>query len=170
MPDQKMESIRKGTYKHPEFHKSEFKYHEAADIYTCPMGKTLTYKGLMKRESQPDIRIYRCNACPGCARKQECTKAEYRTISLDPREYLMQKMRAKLDTKEGKAKYGKRKYIVEPVFGDMKHNRNMRQLLLRGKLKAKGEFLIMCMAHNLRKIAKWMTPICDNPGREPLQA
>lgn len=170
IPDQKMESIRKGTYKHPEFHKSRFRYDEAADIYTCPMGKTLAYKGLMKRECQPDIRIYKCNACPGCARKQECTKAEYRAISLDPREYLMQKMRAKLDTKDGKAKYGKRKYIVEPVFGDMKHNRNMRGLLLRGKLKAKGEFLIMCIAHNLRKIARHITEMGYNPTLCPIGA
>jgi hypothetical protein len=99
-----MESIRKGTYKHPEFHKSRFGYEKTADTYTCPMGKPLTYRGLMKREEEPDIRIYKCNACLECSRKQECTKAKYRAISLDPREYLMQKMRVKLDTKEGKAK------------------------------------------------------------------
>ncbi len=39
IPDQKIESIRKGTYKHPEFHKSRFRYNEATDSYTCPMGK-----------------------------------------------------------------------------------------------------------------------------------
>ena len=42
---------------------------------------------------------------------------------------------------EGRAKYGKRKWMVEPVFGDMKQNRNYRGLLLRGELKALGEFL-----------------------------
>ncbi len=163
IPDQKRESIRKGTYKHPEFHKSRFKYNEADDTYTCPMGKTLTYKGLLKREGNPDIRIYKCNDCPGCERKEECTKAEQRTISLDPREHLMQKMRTRLDTKEGKRKYGKRKYIVEPVFGDMKYNRNMRGVLLRGKLKAKGEFLMMCIAHNLKKIARYITEMGNSP-------
>lgn len=157
MPDQKMESIRKGTYKHPEFHKSRFTYNEADDTYTCPMGKLLAYKGLMKRHGKPDIRIYRCDVCLVCDRRAECTKAEQRTISLDPREYLFEKMRVRLDTKEGKKKYGKRKYLVEPVFGDMKYNRNMRQLLLRGKLKAKGEFLMICIAHNIKKIAKYLT-------------
>lgn len=156
IPDQKTESIRKGTCQHPEFHKSRFRYNETDDTYTCPMGKTLPYKGLMKRQGKPDIRIYRCDACPGCERKAECTKAEYRTICLDPREYLFEKMRIRLGTKEGKGKYGKRKYLVEPVFGDMKYNRNMRQLLLRGKLKAKGEFLIMCISHNLKKIARYL--------------
>jgi transposase len=38
----------------------------------------------------------------------------------------------------------------------MKHNRNMRGLLLRGKLKAGGEFLLMCIVHNLRKIAGYL--------------
>jgi len=157
IPDQEMESIRKGTCRNPEFQKSRFRYNEADDTYTCPMGKSLTYKGLMKRGGHPDIRIYRCKECPNCERKTECTKAEQRTISLDPRECLMQKMRERLDTKEGRQKYAKRKYIVEPIFGDMKYNRNMRNLLLRSKLKAKGEFLIMCIAHNLRKIAKHLT-------------
>ncbi len=125
--------------------------------------KTLTYNGLLKRQGKPDIRIYRCMDCPWCSRKEKCTKAEYRTISLDPREYLFEKMRVRLDTKEGKKKYGKRKYLVEPVFGDMKYNRNMRQLLLRGKLKAKGEFMIMCIAHNLKKIAKYLTGMGNAP-------
>lgn len=124
----------------------------------------------MKREGKPDIRIYRCMDCSECERKQECTRAQYRTISLDPREYLMQKMRTRLDTEEGKRKYGKRKYLVEPVFGDMKYNRNMRGLLLRGKLKAKGEFLIMCIAHNVKKIAKWITAVGNTTKLQLIQA
>jgi len=38
----------------------------------------------------------------------------------------------------------------------MKYNRNMRGILLRGKIKAKGEFLLMCIAHDLKKIAKYL--------------
>ena len=170
IPDQKMESIRKGTCMHPEFHKSRFKYDEETDTYTCPMGQALAYKGLMRRPGHSDIRLYKCDECSKCSRKTECTRAKYRQISQDAREYLMQMMTEKLKTQEGRRKYGRRKYTVEPVFGDMKYNRNMRQLLLRGKLKAKGEFLIMCIAHNLKKIAKWMTPIGGNPGLQPIQA
>ena len=111
-----------------------------------------------KRHGKPDIRIYKCADCPGCKRKPECTKAERRTVAMDPREFLMRKMRARLDKPQGKRKYGKRKCLVEPVFGDLKHNRNMRGLLLRGKLKAGGEFLLMCISHNLRKIAGYIRP------------
>ena len=170
IPDQKMASIHKGTCKHPEFHKSRFIYNEGNDTYTCPMGKTLAFKNFLKREGKPDMRIYRCMECTDCERKRECTKAQQRAISWDPREFLMQKMRARLGTKEGKQKYAKRKYIVEPVFGDMKFNRNMRMLLLRGKLKAAGEFMIMCIAHNLKKIAKKSRGPGNNPVSCPIGA
>ena len=168
IPDQKMESIRKGTCQNPEFHKSRFKYDVGEDCFICPMGEPLFFKGLQKRKGKPDLRIYQCLDCPGCERKFECTRADYRTISLDPRESLMQKMRKRLESTEGRAKYGKRKWMVEPVFGDMKQNRNYRGLLLRGKLKAMGEFLIMCIAHNLRKIARYVKESGNGPILQPL--
>jgi transposase len=168
--DQGTESIRKGTCKHPEFDKSRFKYDEGKDQYICPMGRLLPYKGLLKRKGKPDIKIYRCADCPECGRKSECTRAAYRTISQDPREGLMEKMRRRLGAKEGRIKYSKRKYIVEPVFGDMKFNRKMSGLLLRGELKAKGEFLIMCIAHNLKKIAKYLWASYQSPQLQPSMA
>ncbi len=64
------------------------------------------------------------------------------------------KMRAKLATPEGKAIYGRRKAIVEPVFGQMKGCRGLRGFLLRGLTKAKGEWTLWCLTHNLLKIAR----------------
>lgn len=80
----------------------------------------------------------------------------------------MEKMRVRLETQEGKKKYGKRKWMVEPVFGDMKQNRNYRGVLLRGKMKAMGEFLIMCIAHNLRKIATYLTEAENGVRFQPI--
>ena len=45
---------------------------------------------------------------------------------------------------------------VEPVFGQMKQNRGFTEFLLRGKDKAKVEFLIMCTVHNIEKIAGFL--------------
>ena len=58
--------------------------------------------------------------------------------------------------------------MVEPVFGDMKQNRNYRGLLLRGKRRALGEFLIMCIAHNLRKIGRYFTEAGNGPISQPV--
>jgi hypothetical protein len=58
--------------------------------------------------------------------------------------------------------------MVEPVFGGMKYNSNYRELLLRGKLKAMGEFLMMCIAHNLEKIARYLTGMVNGPMLHPV--
>src|SRR5665647_748642 len=84
------------------------------------------------------------------------SESKNRTISRDPREYLMEDMRAKLYTEEGTEQYQKRMYTVEPVFGQMKQNRGFREFLLRGKRKTKIEFLMMCTVHNITKIADFM--------------
>jgi hypothetical protein len=52
-----------------------------------------------------------------------------------------------------RSRYRLRKLIVEPVFGQIKHPRGFRQLLLRGLEKARGEWSLVCTAHKLMKLA-----------------
>jgi len=61
-------------------------------------------------------------------------------------------MRRKLRTKAGRATYGKRKGIVEPVFGQMKFGRGLRQFLLRGLEYVALEWDLWCIGHNLLKL------------------
>ena len=63
-------------------------------------------------------------------------------------------MRQKLDTIKGKKIYQKRKTIIEPVFGNIKHNLKFREFLLRGLSKVKAEFRLIAIVHNIGKIAK----------------
>jgi hypothetical protein len=69
----------------------------------------------------------------------------------------MDRMRRKLLTKKGRAIYAKRKEIVEPVFGQIKRCRGFRQFLLRGLKKVKGEWSLICTAHNLLKLWRAMS-------------
>ena len=62
----------------------------------------------------------------------------------------------KLLTQKGKKEYTKRMHTVEPVIGNIKHNIGYRYFLLRGLKKAKGEFNLMCIAHNLKKIVSFI--------------
>lgn len=64
----------------------------------------------------------------------------------------MERMKARLRTREGRAEYGKRKSVVEPVFGIIKEVLKFRQFLLRGMEKAKGEWTLACMAYNLKRL------------------
>ena len=67
-----------------------------------------------------------------------------------------ERMERKLRTKRGKEIYKKRCSSVEPVFGQIK-NRGLGRLLLKGLEKSKGEWLLICLSHNLLKLWKAKT-------------
>jgi transposase len=66
-----------------------------------------------------------------------------------------EKMRAKLQTERGRAVYGLRKGVVEPVFGQIKGARGFRRFSLRGLEKVRGEWRLVCLTHNLLKIWRY---------------
>jgi transposase len=62
------------------------------------------------------------------------------------------RMRRKLSTKKGQEIYSKRKSTVEPVFGQIKQVRGLRQFLLRGHENVSAEWQMWCLSHNLLKL------------------
>ena len=68
--------------------------------------------------------------------------------SASPRE----KMAYKLTTAAGKAIYRRRKCTIEPVFGQIKEVMGFRQFSLRGLLAVTGEWCLVCLAYNLRRL------------------
>jgi hypothetical protein len=66
-----------------------------------------------------------------------------------------ERMRAKLRTPRGRALYGLRKGLVEPVFGQVKGARGFRRFLLRGLAKVRGEWRLVCLTHNLLKLWRY---------------
>jgi transposase len=65
----------------------------------------------------------------------------------------MQAMAHRLKTKAGRACYALRKQTVEPVFGIIKSVMGFRQFLLRGLAGARGEWSLVCLAWNLKRMA-----------------
>jgi len=63
-----------------------------------------------------------------------------------------EKMAYKLKTAIGKAIYGLRKCTVEPVIGIIKEIVGFRQFSLRGELAAAGEWCLVCLAFNLKRL------------------
>jgi transposase len=62
------------------------------------------------------------------------------------------KMAYKLKTHIGKQIYGLRKSTVEPVIGIIKEALSFRQFSLRGLWAVAGEWRLMCLAYNLRRL------------------
>jgi transposase len=66
-----------------------------------------------------------------------------------------QRMQAKLRTPLGRAVYGLRKGVVEPVFGQIKGARGFRRFSMRGLEKVRGEWSLVCLTHNLLKLWRY---------------
>jgi transposase len=64
----------------------------------------------------------------------------------------VQAMAHRLRTQAGKALYAKRKSTVETVFGIIKHVMGFRQFLLRGLRAVQGEWALVCIGWNLRRL------------------
>jgi transposase len=62
------------------------------------------------------------------------------------------KMAHELNTQWGRAQYGKRKSTVEPVFGIIKQVMGFRQFSLRGLAAVSGEWKLVTMAFNLKRM------------------
>ncbi len=65
---------------------------------------------------------------------------------------LKQRMTRTLATLRGHALYARRKAIVEPPFGQIKHARGFRQFLRRGLRAVGEEWALICTSHNLLKL------------------
>jgi len=62
------------------------------------------------------------------------------------------RMAYKLRTEIGKAIYAARKSTVEPVIGIIKEVLGFRQFSLRGEVAAAGEWCLVCLAFNLKRL------------------
>ena len=69
-------------------------------------------------------------------------------VSEDP----VVKMAHRLSTQAGRALYGLRKQTVEPVFGIIKRVMGWRQMSMRGLDKARGEWSLVTMAWNIKRL------------------
>jgi transposase len=152
IPDRDYQAQARGKKQGP-FHKNEFVYDQQRDLYICPQGEELVFVHLQKRKGKQALLIYQGKNCRQCEFFGQCTTNENgRTLSRHPYEKQLKQMRKKLDSDQGKAVYGRRKHIVEPVFGQIKSVMGFTSFLLRGLKKVKAEFSLVAIAHNLRKI------------------
>jgi hypothetical protein len=63
-------------------------------------------------------------------------------------------MRAVLATERGGELYRKRQVMIEPVFGDIKHNRKIDMFHQRGRSAVRSEWRLVTATHNLLKLHK----------------
>jgi transposase len=98
---------------------------------------------------------HHANAVPAPVTASLTAAVEAQAAAAKKEKSAKEKMQEKMKTKGGRAVYGLRKGIVEPVFGQIKGARGFRRFSMRGLEKIKGEWRIVCLTHNLLKIWRY---------------
>ena len=143
-----------------------FTYDATARTCVCPAGKSLYRKGQALSINGYVAESFRgakrnCGPCPlraQCLRTPDTTPvrsvAFFRGRADAEAESHTARMRARIDTPEGRAQYGQRFATVEPVFGNVRYNKGLDRFTLRGRTKVDGQWKLYCLVHNIEKLAK----------------
>jgi transposase len=148
------------------FTKDKFVYQAKGDYYTCPAGEKLypVEKHTDTRNSYSRQTVYyKCKSCHKCQHQSACVKSKTgcrtvkRYLDYDP---IREEMDKKLATERGKQIFKQRSIDVEPVFGHIKTSiLDHGSLLVRGLTRVKGEFGLICITHNLKKIINYLKSV-----------
>lgn len=147
---------------------SEFDFDPVTKRCHCPAGKQMRLRGEHK-DSNGHLKLFfegRLTDCRACEFKDRCLRHPQ---SPDTRHghgrqvsFISQKrvsytdwMRRRVDSDHGKAIYGHRMWVVEPVFGNLEHNKGLRRFSLRGKQKVTAQWQLYCMIQNIEKLQRY---------------
>lgn len=99
-----------------------------------------------------DMDVYVATGAVGGRRKHDYRPERVQKEAPQIKQAWIKQMREKLQTDVGKALYARRKQTVEPVFGIIKQCMGFRQFLLRGKDKVSGEWQLVVLAYNFKRL------------------
>ena len=71
---------------------------------------------------------------------------------------VRERMDRKLATQRGRRLYEQRRWMIEPVFGDIKENRGIRRFMRRGIVACASEWKLIAATHNLKKLYRRARP------------
>ena len=143
----------------------DFTYDPSAQSCYCPVGKRLYrngsgcvfngYAAVKFQGAQRDC--VPCTHRKRCLRTPEKTKtrqvAFFQGKARERPESFTDKMKRRIDSEEGRRLYGGRFATVEPVFGNLRHNKRLARFTLRGRTKVDAQWKLYCLVHNIEKLA-----------------
>jgi transposase len=147
-----------------KFQPSDFTHDPATRTCICPAGKKLysagsacTTNGRRHHKFQGAKRD-----CVPCHLRDQCLRYPDRTQTRQvaffdkgqnsPLPYT-ERMKRAIDSDRGRKLYGWRIAIVEPVFGNLRHNKRLDRFTLRTRPKVNMQWNLYCLVHNIEKLA-----------------
>lgn len=137
-----------GTGAYP---RERFVYDAKEDHFVCPQGRPLT-RHEDSRKGSSWYRVYYAGkaACRDCPVRVECTKGQYRKLTVPVEEPLIAAVKARLQ--EHPEIIAKRRNLVEHPFGTMKFWQGYHHFLTKGLEGVRTEFALSCLAYNFRRV------------------
>jgi hypothetical protein len=65
-----------------------------------------------------------------------------------------ERMKRAIDSPRGRKLYSQRMATVEPVFANIRHNKQLNRFTLRSQPKVNTQWTLYCLVHNIEKLAK----------------
>jgi transposase len=151
---------KKADAKSSPFNAADFTYDENKRVYLCPNGKELKCHAhnQVNRHRTYDVYHARVEDCAACPLRSRClsksdTSRRYLSIQVDSDQpNLIDLMKAKIDSEQGKKIYARRLSIVEPVFANICVHKHMDRFTLRTKRKVDVQWRLFALVHNIGKI------------------
>jgi transposase len=133
-------------------------YDESKDVYLCPASKPMKPTGCIKKKEGGILKTftyYQASGCKGCPLRSGCHDQKgNRIIKVNHKgRFLKHQASERLKTEKGIYYRKRRPADVEPVFGNIKYNKGFTRFMLKGIEKTEIEWGLLCIAHNISKIA-----------------
>lgn len=113
----------------------------------------------MSQSKPPGHTIYRVHAraCVRCPRHGTLCRTKRPSIVDSREDHLLNRVKTYTETDTAKKTFRRRKWQVEPAFGELKTSRGMRQATLRGSWKVQIQALTAFAAYNIKRLVKAAT-------------
>jgi transposase len=141
------------------FKSEKLEYDKKQDVLYCPIGDAMRVVGQRIRKTangfKQVITKYQASNCKRCPLRVAChEQTGNRLVEINHRlRSLKQQANARLKSDAGIGYRKKRPADIEPVFANIKHNKNFKRFMLRGLNKVEIETGLLSIAHNLAKMA-----------------
>jgi hypothetical protein len=147
------------------FQPADFKVAADFSHCICPAGKRLYRNGgncnIGGRQAIKFTGAQR--DCQNCPKRAQCLRHPQRTLVRQvaiflgrhekAQEKATERMKRKIDTDQGREMMARRFATVEPVFGNLRSNKELNRFTLRGRQKVDGQWKLYCLVHNIEKLA-----------------
>jgi len=149
------------------FTPADFVFDPEQRTCVCPAGKPMQRSGTYRDQRGFVGDRFRAadSTCRSCPLRSRCLRHPkkpagrqvtfFRGKAAGTPESATARMKRKIDSPEGRRRYGRRFATVEPVFANLRHNKRLNRFTLRGRRKVDTQWKLYCLVHNIEKLMRY---------------